>query len=55
METAREGNLGFEMGFFKNKVTLNVDLYDEHRSDILQTRKVSTLMGWCDIHFRKQW
>lgn len=38
-EDAIKKNLGFEMGFFKNVVTLNVDFYDEKRTNILQARR----------------
>jgi len=46
-ETAVKANLGFEMGFFQNKVTLNVDLYDEHRNDILQVRR--SVPSWVGV------
>ncbi|MBN1925418.1 MAG: TonB-dependent receptor [Prolixibacteraceae bacterium] len=38
-EKAVKQNLGFELGFFQNMITLNVDFYDEKREDILQERK----------------
>jgi len=34
-ETAMKANLGFEMGFWKNLFTLDVDMYTEDRTDIL--------------------
>jgi TonB-linked SusC/RagA family outer membrane protein len=34
-ETAVKNNLGFEFGFFKNLITLNVDVYNEDRTGIL--------------------
>jgi TonB-linked SusC/RagA family outer membrane protein len=34
-ETALKANLGFEMGFWKNLFTLDVDMYTEDRTDIL--------------------
>jgi TonB-linked SusC/RagA family outer membrane protein len=37
-ETGIKQNLGFEMGFFKDMITLNVDLYNEKRINILQDR-----------------
>jgi len=37
-EEAIKQNLGFEMGFFKNMITVNLDLYDERRENILQSR-----------------
>ncbi len=46
-ETAVKANLGFEMGFFQNSVTLNVDLYDEHRNDILQVRR--SVPSWVGV------
>jgi len=46
-ETARKSDLGFEMGFFNNQITLNVDLYDEHRTNILQTRR--SVPSWVGV------
>ncbi len=46
-ETAVKANLGFEMGFFQNRLTLNVDLYDEHRNDILQVRR--SVPSWVGV------
>ncbi|MCV9389268.1 SusC/RagA family TonB-linked outer membrane protein [Reichenbachiella ulvae] len=34
-ETARKQNLGIETGFFNNIITANVDLFKEHRTNIL--------------------
>jgi hypothetical protein len=34
-ETALKANLGFEMGFWKNLFTLDIDMYTEDRTDIL--------------------
>ena len=31
-ETAIKNNLGFELGLFKNLITLNVDVYNEDRT-----------------------
>ena len=44
-ETAHKQDLGFEMGFFKNKLTLNVDLYDEKRNDMLMPPVVTAFVG----------
>lgn len=46
-EKARKADLGFEMGFFENQITLNVDLYDEHRKDILQARR--SVPSWVGV------
>jgi TonB-linked SusC/RagA family outer membrane protein len=46
-EAAIKKNLGFEMGFFKNVVTLNIDLYNEKREDILQVRR--SVPSWVGI------
>jgi len=35
------------MGFFDNQITLNVDLYDEHRRDILQAR--NSVPSWVGV------
>lgn len=44
-ETAHKKDLGFEMGWFKNALRLNVDLYDEYRYDILMAPVVTPLIG----------
>ncbi len=45
-ETARMQNLGFELSLFQNLINLNVDLFDERRTDMLQTRqRVPTWAG----------
>ncbi len=46
-ETATKSDLGFEMAFFDNQITLNVDLYDEHRRDILQAR--NSVPSWVGV------
>lgn len=46
-ENAIKKNLGFEMGFFKSLITLNVDLYDEKRTNILQSRR--SVPSWVGI------
>ncbi|MBV5315039.1 MAG: TonB-dependent receptor [Prolixibacteraceae bacterium] len=37
-ETATKQNLGFELAMFKNRFTLNADIFKEDRKDILSTR-----------------
>ncbi|MEN3324479.1 TonB-dependent receptor [Mariniflexile soesokkakense] len=45
-EDAYKQNLGFELGFFQNLITLNVDLFDERRENMLQSRqRVPTWAG----------
>ena len=44
-ETADKKDLGFEMGFFKDRLNLNVDLFDEYRYDILMSPVVTPLVG----------
>jgi TonB-linked SusC/RagA family outer membrane protein len=34
-ETAKKQNLGLDIGFFKNKISLSVDAWDEYRYDML--------------------
>lgn len=36
-ETAVKSNFGVEMGFFQNMLSLNVDIYNENRTDILMS------------------
>lgn len=44
-ETAHKQDLGFEMGFLKDKLTVNVDLYDEKRNDMLMPPVVTAFVG----------
>ena len=44
-ETARKRDIGVEMGWFKDRLTLNVDLFDELRTDMLVTPTESPLIG----------
>ena len=44
-ETARKTDVGIEMGWFKNALTFNVDLYDEYRYDMLITPVTTPLVG----------
>jgi TonB-linked SusC/RagA family outer membrane protein len=45
-ETAQKTNLGIELNLFKEKVKIQADLYQEHRTNILQTRAdISGEMG----------
>lgn len=49
-EEAIKQNVGVEMGFFQNTITLNVDLFNEHRQNILQNRRrVPSWLGAGDI------
>jgi len=38
-ETATKQDLGLEMGFLDNQITLNIDVYNEKRTGILQDRR----------------
>lgn len=44
-ETAHKQDLGFEMGFLNDKLTVNVDLYDEKRNDMLMPPVVTAFVG----------
>jgi TonB-linked SusC/RagA family outer membrane protein len=44
-ETGTKRNIGFESRFFKNSLTLNVDLFDETRKNILTSRSVNSGSG----------
>lgn len=44
-ETARKMDLGIEMGWFKNALTLNIDLFDEYRYDMLLSPVITPLLG----------
>ena len=44
-ETAHKRDLGIEMGWWKDALTLNVDLFDEQRRDMLVTPVESPLVG----------
>jgi TonB-linked SusC/RagA family outer membrane protein len=43
-ERAHKRDIGFEMGLFKNLITLNVDFFDEYRDKMLLTPKSATMM-----------
>ena len=43
-ERAHKRDVGFEMGFFKNVFTMNVDLFDEYRDKMLLTPKSTTFL-----------
>lgn len=44
-ETAHKQDLGFEIGFLKDRLTVNVDLYDEKRNDMLMPPVVTAFVG----------
>lgn len=43
-ERAHKRDIGFEMGLWKNKVTLNVDLFDEYRDQMLLPPRSTTFL-----------
>lgn len=43
-ERAHKRDLGFEIGMFKDKLSLNVDLFDEYRDKMLLTPKSTTFL-----------
>jgi len=43
-EEARKRDLGVELGLFKNKFTLSIDLFDEYRSKMLLTPQTVTFL-----------
>lgn len=51
-ETARKRDLGFEMGWLDNDIVLNVDLFDEHRKDMLVQPVVTPMVavGYKDVN-----
>lgn len=44
-ETADKKDWGFEMGFLKDRLSVNVDLFDEYRYDILMPPVITPLVG----------
>lgn len=46
-EEAIKQNLGFEMAFFRNQITFNLDLFNERRESILQTRR--SVPSWVGV------
>ena len=44
-EMAQKRDLGIEMGWFKNRLTAELDLFDEHRTNILVTPVIPMLVG----------
>ncbi|MFB6341424.1 SusC/RagA family TonB-linked outer membrane protein [Saccharicrinis sp. FJH62] len=50
-EIAIKQNIGVEIGILQNMVTLNIDLFNEHRSNILQGRnQVPSWVGVSDLY-----
>lgn len=51
-ETAHKQDLGFELGFFKNRLRMNVDLFDETRDNILMTPVITMFVsnGYKDVN-----
>lgn len=44
-ETAHKRDLGIEMGWFKSALTLDIDLFDEYRKDMLLTPVITPLVA----------
>ncbi|MBN1187791.1 MAG: TonB-dependent receptor [Bacteroidales bacterium] len=44
-EKSKTTDLGFDIGFFKNRVSATVDVYKTKTTDILQARKLPTIAG----------
>ena len=44
-ETSTKKDLGVEMGFFQNKLSVEADYFDEQRSGILQTLNIPWIIG----------
>ena len=44
-ETADKKDIGIEMGFFKDNLSVNVDFFDEYRYDMLMTPVTTPLLG----------
>lgn len=49
-ETADKKDIGVEMGFFKDNLSINVDFFDEYRYDMLMTPVTTPLIG---VAFKK--
>ena len=45
-ETTRQSNLGLDLGFFRQRLTLELDLYKKVTSDLLLDAKLPTSMGF---------
>jgi len=48
-ELTRQWNLGLDMGFFKNRLSVSADMYRKKTSDILWTFPVNGTYGWTNI------
>ena len=44
-EEARKKDFGFELGFLKNDLTINVDFFDEKRTHMLLTPRIPMMVG----------
>ncbi|MGC9343123.1 MAG: TonB-dependent receptor, partial [Bacteroidales bacterium] len=48
-ESTSQANLGIDMGFFANRLTLNVDLYQKTTNDLLLSRPIPSSTGFSGI------
>lgn len=48
-ETVRETNLGLDLGFFNDRVTLSTDIYEKNTEGILQNVTLPQFSGWSSV------
>lgn len=45
-EKVKEVNVGFDLGFLRNRINLSVDAYDKRTTDVLQNVALPNFTGW---------
>jgi TonB-dependent starch-binding outer membrane protein SusC len=48
-ENVSEKNFGFDLGLFRSRINLNIDVYDKRTNDILQNVTLPTYTGWTSL------
>lgn len=53
-ERLYQGNIRFNVGFFDQKVTMGIDLYDRRNVGMITTGFISSATGWNNIPFKNE-
>lgn len=48
-EKVKETNIGFDLGFLRNRINLSVDMYKKNTVDILQNVSLPSYTGWSSV------
>lgn len=49
-ETTQQFNAGFDLGFFKGRLTFSVDIYDKQTKDLLQSKNIALSSGFTSMY-----